>query len=438
MTLAAMGEARWTRRRAPGAALGLAAALLAVAVAGPHAQAQGRAAMVLVDRAETRVIGDTTPLLGQIVARVESDVAARVGGVVERVFVEVGDAAAQGSALAFLDDTLLKIDRDSAAASLAQADADIRAAEAQLGLARQVYNRTSQLQGSTAFSRGAMEDNEKAVAQAESALARAQAARAVSAAALARAETLLERARILAPFDGVVVDRQVSPGQFIAEGAAAATLVDMSSMEIEVQVPVELVTGLRAGVEVGYLFGAAGRRASADPNVVLDGRATVRAVIPREASNTRTRPVRFTADLTGLDGAAVAGSAVTVFAPVGAPRETLTAPKDALVQGAGGWMVFVAVEQPAEGDAPASFQAMRRPVSVGQATGDRVEILRGLQAGDIVVTRGNERLRPGQPVAFEPPPPAAEPTMAPVDKTRLETDRSDAPIRRAAATTAAD
>lgn len=440
---------RMRTRQGGAAAFSLAAAMVAGFGAAGDAAAQGRAAQVIVDRVETRVIGDRTPLLGQVVARVESDVAARVSGVVEEVFVEVGDATEQGAAIAVLDDTLLQIDRDAAAAALAQAEADVASAQAQLGLARQVYNRASDLQDSVAFSRGAMEDNEKAVATAESALARSQAARAVTKATLARAETRLERARIASPFDGVVIEKRVAPGQFIAEGAAAATLVDMSSMELEAQVPVELIDGVRPGVEIGFVLGAAGRRAATDPNVSFDGVATVRAVIPREASNTRTRPVRLAADLEARADAAIAGAAVTIFVPVGAPRETLTAPKDALVQGAGGWMVFVAAEQPNEdSDAPPSFQAAPRPVRVGQATGARVEILSGLEAGQLVVIRGNERLRPGQAIAFEPP---AAPEPSPTDESRDEqagevqqatqkaaAPSGEAPVRRAAAAVSAD
>jgi multidrug efflux pump subunit AcrA (membrane-fusion protein) len=78
--------------------------------------------------------------------------------------------------------------------------------------------------------------------------------------------------------------------------------------------------------------------------------------------------------------------------PVAEPREVLSVPKDALVQGQGGWTVFVD-----EGGV-----AQVRPVRVGTALGDRFEVLSGLSEGDVVVVRGNERLRPGQPVEAMP------------------------------------
>jgi multidrug efflux pump subunit AcrA (membrane-fusion protein) len=95
-------------------------------------------------------------------------------------------------------------------------------------------------------------------------------------------------------------------------------------------------------------------------------------------------------DLSTMGGAAV-GQSLNVFIPVGEARDVLSVPKDALVQGTGGWTVFVAAEE----------QAQLRIVTLGVPLGDRYEVLSGLAPGDLVVVRGNERLRPGQPIAPE-------------------------------------
>jgi len=78
--------------------------------------------------------------------------------------------------------------------------------------------------------------------------------------------------------------------------------------------------------------------------------------------------------------------------PVSAPRDVLSVPKDALVQGRGGWTVFVA----------ADGKAQPRNVQIGVALGNRYEVTQGLSEGDLVVVRGNERLRPGQDIAPSP------------------------------------
>ena len=114
----------------------------------------------------------------------------------------------------------------------------------------------------------------------------------------------------------------------------------------------------------------------------------LRAVLPIENPSTRTRAVLFSApDLSDLGDAAV-GQSLTVEIPVGDAREVLSVPKDALVQGQGGWTVFVAADD----------QAQPRSVTLGVPLGDRYEVLSGLAPGDLVVVRGNERLRPGQAI----------------------------------------
>jgi len=82
------------------------------------------------------------------------------------------------------------------------------------------------------------------------------------------------------------------------------------------------------------------------------------------------------------------GQSITVNIPISDPRDVLSVPKDALVQARGGWTVFVSEEGVAQ----------PRTVQIGVALGDRFEVLDGLEEGDVVVTRGNERLRPGQEI----------------------------------------
>ena len=67
----------------------------------------------------------------------------------------------------------------------------------------------------------------------------------------------------------------------------------------------------------------------------------------------------------------------------------LSVPKDALVQAPGGWTAFVAVND----------KAQPRFVTIGVPVGNRYEVLDGLNVGDLVVVRGNERLRPMQDIA---------------------------------------
>jgi hypothetical protein len=109
--------------------------------------------------------------------------------------------------------------------------------------------------------------------------------------------------------------------------------------------------------------------------------------------------VRLSADLADAEDLPLAaGKSITLEVPVTAPREALVVPKDALVQSAGAWTVMVVEDG----------TVARRQVELGQSDGERIEVLSGLSDGEVVVVRGNERLRPGQKVTPRPAERAAE------------------------------
>ncbi len=356
-------------------------ALLCAVLLAPPAAAQGGPASVRAERVELQAVTETTPILAELVPTTRSEVAARTAGIVQEVLFRVGDPVEAGQLLVRLDRDLIDIRRRTAAAALETARAGVAVAEAQVRLAVQAFERQQRLQGSAAFSRGQFEDLEEAVAEAESERARSEARVAEAEAALARADYDTRHAEIRAPFSGVVIAKSAQPGAYIDLGEPVATLLDVAALEIEANLPVKLVGAVRPGLEV---------------TAVLDARhrvtATVRSLLPVETAATRTRPVRLSLDTAALDGMPLAaGKSVLLEMPVSAPREAVTVPKDALVQSRGGWQVFTVEDG----------KATPRPVELGEPVGARMEVLSGLLPGDVVVTRGNERLRPGQPVTPE-------------------------------------
>ncbi len=339
------------------------------------AQAQGRPAAVVTELVERRSLAETLPVFGQIVASRDSEVAARVAGIVDEVAVLVGDTVVAGATLAVLDTELAQIELKQALAEIEEARAGIAIAEAQLRRAQDALDRAEGLRDTTSFSSARFDDATSDRAAATGQINQAQARLLNAEAAEARARYTLDRARITAPFEGVVLSVEADPGQFISVGAPVARLIDISALEVEAQVPAEFAPAIPDGVQVV---------AESEAGTVLDLR--VRAILPTESLSTRTRPVRLSGDFTGLGATLAVGQSITLLVPVSPPREALSVPKDALVQGAQGWTVFV----------DADGVAQPRPVQIGVAMGERFEVLSGLAEGDAVVVRGNERLRPGQ------------------------------------------
>lgn len=350
-------------------------ALVALLALPTALYAQGRPAMVGLETVEMRTLSETVPVFAEVVTTRDAVIAARVGGVIDGVSVLVGDTVEAGMDLATIDTELLDIQVAQAEARMSEGDAGLRVARARLERATDAFERIDGLRGTSAFSAGRFDEARGTRAEALGQLAEAEARVASARAGEAEALYQRDRARIEAPYAGIVLEVMVSPGEFVSSGAPVVRLLDTATLEVEAAVPTRYAVSLSPGVSV------TGRT---DEGRVLD--LTVRAILPVEDARTRTRPVRFVVQDFGGSGAV--GQSLTVDIPVGAPRDVLSVPKDALVQARGGWTVYVDAEGAAQ----------PRMVEVGEALGDRFEVLSGLTDGDVVVVRGNERLRPGQQI----------------------------------------
>jgi RND family efflux transporter MFP subunit len=361
---------------------GLTGAILAFGCmwAGPVA-AQGRAALIEVDAVIEEPLSQTMPVLGRFVARQSGPVAALVSGPVEEVLVDVGDRVAMGDPLVRLSTDVTLGLRNLREAEVNEKKASLGSSQAQLRLARQELARLENLKKSAAFSQASYEDKRAEVARFESLVAEAKASVVRAQANLELADLDMRRSEIQAPYNGVVVVRQAVAGAFINTGAPVISLVNDEDMEIEADVPAGRLAGLAPGRAV---------RAALD-----DGRnimVVVRSVIPTENALTRTRPVRFTPQFAGDEPLQFAtDQPVTVMLPIGELRDIVSVHKDAVIARGDGYIVFVVEEG----------KAKQRQVEIGEAAGMRFEVISGLAPGDIVVTRGNERLRNGQSVTYK-------------------------------------
>jgi hypothetical protein len=113
-------------------------------------------------------------------------------------------------------------------------------------------------------------------------------------------------------------------------------------------------------------------------------------VIPDEDPAARTRPVRLIPVRQEFAGQLAVNQAVMVYLPASASgEEIISVAKDAVIRRGNQAIVYLVRDGIAEA----------RPIELGEAVGNRFQVLDGLAPGDVVVIRGNERLRPGQEVA---------------------------------------
>ena len=185
---------------------------------------------------------------------------------------------------------------------------------------------------------------------------------------LASGGTPFHATSIISPVSGVVTEKLVVPQQFVMQGQALFQVADLSMLWVEADVYeqdlAKIAVGQRASVTTPSLPGVTleGTIAFVQPTVSGETRATrVRIELPN--SNLRLKPDMF----------------VNVRLFAGSGRPSLTVPVTAIVDR--GQQQFIWVEA-----SPGSFTA--RPVTLGARTQDRVEILSGVSAGELVAVEG--------------------------------------------------
>jgi len=332
---------------------GLALGSLLVSLSGLAAAQMGGPALVKVAVASVKDMASETLVPGTVISRSDARLSAEVDGRLTRV-ADVGTAVAQGDVVAEIEGTALRL-------QLAELEAEVVRAEARLRFLESEEKRFEKL----------AQSNLAAITQLEQTQSDRDVARGDL--QVARARDRLARTEIRAPFDGIVVERLMTPGERAVEGSNVVRLVDQQNLEVVARAPLEYFDFVRPGQ---LLTIRAGDQAAL---------AEVRTVVAVGDENTHQFELRL--DLVGSPYPV--GQTLRVSVPTSDSREVLTVPRDALVLRPEGHSVFVV---------DADNQARQISVTVGTGQGDDIEVLGGVSAGDRVVVRGNERLQSGQAV----------------------------------------
>ena len=341
-----------------------AAALLAASLAAPAIAQSGKGpppAPVVVAPAESRLLAPVTSYPGTVISRNHARLAAEMDGRLDWV-AEVGAVISEGELVARLDDALLR-------QTLAQDEAAVSRERTRLTYLDAQVNRIEKLVAQNTATRSRLDE---VVAQRDVARSELRAA----GARFALTRERLARTGIRAPFGGVVTERFRQKGEWAKSGELVARLVDTRSLEVQTWVPIAALPFVREGSELAL---------EANPS---QSTGTVRTIVPVGDNRSRLYELRLRID--GVYWSV--GQDVRVAIPTAAARTVVAIPRDALVLRRDGVVVYRVDE---------NGLADRVAVTPGIAQGELIEV-EGLAPGDRVVTRGGERLRPGQPVTIMP------------------------------------
>lgn len=332
------------------------------AKAGPKGQGGPPPALVQVAKAEEGSLTDGWTFLGRVEAALDARIAAAVAGHVGAVTVREGDRVKKNQ-------VLVRLDSADSRAAVSGLEAKVKGLEAQLEIAKKQLERVAEL-GYPTVSDAEKERFELNVTNLQTELA-------IQRAELRRSRVALGHHTVNAPFAGSVRARHVDPGDWVAVGAPVLELVSLDDLEVQVDVSAEL-----------------GSRLSVGDTATLKGpepaEATIAGLVPALDSETRTMRVRLTPE--ERPPWLIAGMAIDVEFAVTFASGGVIVPRDALVRGPTGVRVVLAEDG----------KGTSVPVVVVAAAADRALVRgEGLEAGDQVVIRGNERLRPGQPLRVQ-------------------------------------
>jgi len=316
---------------------------------------------------------NTLVLPGSVQAYYEAPIYARTSGYLKAWYTDIGTTVRKGQLLA-------EIDAPEVDQQLRQAQADLATAQANYELARTTNERW---QGLLATASVSQQDADQ---RAGDAAAKA-AARQSAAANLARLRDLESFKRVVAPFDGVVTQRNTDVGALInagqSPGSALFRVADTHRLRIYVSVPQAYAAAIEPGLTAGLVF--ADRPAQ---------RYSASVASTARALDATSRTLQVELQIDNAAGELLPGSYAQVHFTLSAGANTLRVPVNTVLFRAQG--LQVATLDPAH-------RVHLKPITEGRDFGTEIEVLTGLDAADILVVNPPDSISEGTAVRVVQP-----------------------------------
>ncbi len=259
--------------------------VLAAAGAAGIRWRRAEATVYITDAAREAPLRVTVTATGTLQPTNQVDVGSEISGIIDRVFVDFNDSVTQGQIIAQLDTQTLEARAASTRASLAVAEASLAQAQATVTEARAKAARSRELAARNIASQQTLETDEAAAQRAVAAVASATAQVTVSTATVRESETALRKAVIRAPIDGVIISREIRPGQTVAASFQTPVLFklagDLRHMELHLDLDESDVGQVREGQRAEF-------RVDAYPGRAFEAKIVSVRFNPREVNNVVT------------------------------------------------------------------------------------------------------------------------------------------------------
>jgi HlyD family secretion protein len=332
---------------------------------------------------------------GYVTPRRRATIAAKITGRVTGVYFDEGTHVAENQLLATLDDSDFRKALNAAKADYDASKAAIADLEVQLKNARVQLHRAEQLQSAGVQTQEQLDNARTAADSFVAKIALAQSQVLSSETRIQEAQQAVDNCTIRAPYAGIVVSKDAQVGEMVSPVSAGggftrtgiATIVDMNSNEIEVDVNESYISRVQPGQPVTAIL-------DAYPDWEIPSR--VRTIIPSADRQKATVKVRVS--FLKLDPRILPdmGIKVTFLGAeqkrhAGSEGSTILIPQSAVRDENGKKIVFLVKDDKTE----------RRAVTLGGSRGSDAEVIAGVTAGDTLVVKGPGNLRDGQSVEIK-------------------------------------
>ena len=325
-----------------------------------EAEQQAPAAPVIVETAQRDTFSATLWVSGTVISQNDARIAAETDGRITWV-ADVGSRIEKGGAIARIDAGDLKLD-------LADSEAQLGSLKSQLKFRDSSLQRFQKLAASNNAAATQLDEAQSQLDMTRQEIKRAEVA-------IAQIKRRIMQTEVLAPFPGVVAERLVQTGEFVGRGEEVARLVDTDHREIRAQAPLSVAGWIREGMQVSV------------EHDQIESLSPVSYVIPVGDERSRMFELRIAAN----DPAWIIGSPVRIALPNSEPRELVAIPRDGLVlRGSNIYVMRVNGDNTVE----------KVSIETGIGLGGFVEVIGDVSKGDLIITRGGERLEPGQAVTI--------------------------------------
>ncbi|USE34689.1 efflux RND transporter periplasmic adaptor subunit [Endozoicomonas sp. SCSIO W0465] len=296
-------------------------------------------------------------LNGSVISKKNAMISSEVNGRIEWL-AEFGAPLKAGDLLAKIDDAQLQLEWQTR-------QLEMQKAEQQLDYLKKELDRLAALHRKKSVSRTELDEAQHQFNLAELAwrLAKVNSR---------KINDRLQKSEIKAPFNGVVNQRMVAPGEYVSEGEALIELVNTSEVEVQLQVPIQLVSFLSAGASLQ----------------VSNGERVLFSSLARRAGSADSRSRLMEVRLQPQGESWLPGTPVKVAVPLSEPANALRVPRDAVVMDEAGYKVYKVVDDKEESSRVSSV-----PVEILSGDDHSVSIRGNLKAGDDVVVRGANGLQ---------------------------------------------